>query len=56
MRVKTINQFNQKNLLIGIAPTVEIKDPPQGSANPKASNSKPKDDKKKDGNKKNNGK
>ena len=27
MRVKTINQFNQKNLLIGIAPTVEIKAP-----------------------------
>ena len=25
MRVKTINQFNQKNLLIGIAPSVDIK-------------------------------
>jgi len=25
MRVKTINQFNQKNLIIGVNPTVEIK-------------------------------
>lgn len=24
MRVKTINQFNQKNLLIGVPPTVEL--------------------------------
>ena len=24
MRVKTINQFNQKNLIIGINPTIEI--------------------------------
>ena len=27
MRVKTINQFNQKNLIIGINPTVELKKP-----------------------------
>lgn len=27
MRVKTINQFNQKNLLIGLSPTVELKTP-----------------------------
>lgn len=31
MRVKTINQFNQKNLLIGIAPSVEIKSDPNGA-------------------------
>lgn len=24
MRVKTINQFNQKNLIIGVNPTIEI--------------------------------
>lgn len=26
IRVKTINQFNQKNLLIGVSPVIEIKD------------------------------
>ena len=60
MRVKTINQFNQKNLLIGIAPTVEIKDPSQANqqnqANPKpakATPPKPAGNKAKGGDKKN---
>lgn len=33
MRVKTINQFNQKNLLIGIAPSVDINTPGNGNSN-----------------------
>lgn len=34
MRVKTINQFNQKNLLVGISPTVDITTTNSNSQNP----------------------
>lgn len=33
MRVKTINQFNQKNLIIGVNPTIEIPKANAGNKN-----------------------
>lgn len=35
IRVKTINQFNQKNLLIGVSPVIEIND---AAAHPASTN------------------